>query len=149
MFFVKFKLRWSKKNFLLKTLHKWWIFIIRKMLNVFPIPPWYKNIRLNLNHLIKSLDIVRLRVWFYAPHIVSEITVYHHDLFLYYEREVLDGNSLMEDRTATFWKQSIAIAVPVVLQERASLPSESPCVALVAFRSISSPICTTQHAAAK
>lgn len=106
---------------------------MRKMLNVFPIPSRYENIRLNLNRLIKSLDIVRLYM-IYAPHIVSEITVYHHDLFLYYEREELDGNSLMEDRTATFRKQSIAIAVPVVFQERASLPSESPCVALVAFR---------------
>lgn len=48
------------------------------------------------------------------------------------EREELNGNPLMEDRVATFRKQSIAIAIPAVSQKRA-FRVKVP-VALVAFR---------------
>jgi len=48
-----------------------------------------------------------------------------------YEREEPNGNPLMEDRAATFRKQSIARAVPVVSQERAF--RVKVLVALVAF----------------
>lgn len=60
--------------------------------------------------------------------------IMHHpsrDLY-YYERQEPNGNLLIEDRAATFRKQSIAIVIPAVSRERA-FRVKVP-VALVAFR---------------
>lgn len=90
---------------------------------------------LNLNSLNKSLNHI---VYFLVSlFIVSCQPVRNHEGSIllwplrHYEREEPNGNPLMEDRAATFRKQSIARAVPVVSQERAF--RVKVLVALVAF----------------